>query len=366
MKNTIGRQIHYYNEYVYGYWGPNYVERYTSDSLDVAGRYETNFPNMYIVSIDVNNNFLFAGGHPGIVFQWDLETQTLVHSYKVDDVDNSGIVTIKLYKQFLIVASEIEGERGVVDIWNLTTGNKIRRVKYVSEEETTMEVAKDVLYIVTGTKCNMYNVNSGMRVMTKDFDEEVFIQPIPSGEDPDVVYFCINSEYTGVTVISYNHNTTTFGYMFVSDHARVIKIHENYIYYCSGRTLYMVKSSFSDDSDQVNLQNDAKDVVTMDEKIDTFVIGANNIYIKTINDIHIIPVPDYFSNYEEDSDTFTNIHTDSESIHDTEGDVSQCLDQNLIMLEPYTQDDNPLLIYLPNSKGKFSSPNCTTKEEFHA
>jgi hypothetical protein len=104
----------------------------------------------------------------------------------------------------------------------------------------------------------------------------------------------------------------------------------------------------------------------MEKNIISFVIGDNKIFIMQDKKVYTIPLPDFTSKYEEDSDTFDSYRTDSESVPEgNEGDVSKCLDQNLIMLEPYTSEDKPLLIYLPNSKGNFSNPNCTTKEELY-
>lgn len=355
-KQVIGRQIKYHNGYVYGYWGEyNFIERYTSDSIQVAGRYDTYQQDVRLYYLDFSDQFLFAAGHPGKIFQWDLETQQLVNSFKIPKKKDLDINAIKVYKNLLFVASEIPGETGRVDVWDFTTNTKVRTIKYKPQDETTIEVTNNILYVVTGTKCKLFDTNSGQVVQNVEFDDEVYIQPIPNGSDTDTVHFCMNTPQ--LTVISYYKNNSMKS-AYIRFKPRVVKIFENFAYFCQNNTLYVSTLRYDDEGEEV------KKIVEMEDDIDTFAIGDNKLFIKQGENVHTIPLPGYRSKYEEDSDTFTSYHTDSESIPEgNEGDVSKCLDQNLIMLEPYTNEDNPLLIYLPNSKGKFGSPNCTTKEE---
>ncbi|NBO99453.1 MAG: hypothetical protein EBU90_04900 [Proteobacteria bacterium] len=363
----VGRHIKYYNNYIYGYWGLNFVERYTSEGLSVAGRYNTNQNDIKLFFIDANAEYLFAAGYPEIIFQWNLETQELVNIFKIPKIEELEIVAIKVYKQFLFVASEMIVEEGYVDVWDFTTGDKIRTIQYTPYGETTIQASKDILYVVTGKRCNMYDINSGERLKKINLTAEVYIHPIKI-QDPDTVYFCTNSP---ITITAYNHSTSTFKYIVIDFKARMISIHENYIYFCQNKTLYVAKMSLSENVDVANRQsyrNDPKEVIRMQKNIDAFAIGANKIFIQIGNTVQTIEIPNFASNYEEDSDAFTNYHTDADSVSLTstdgyEGSVSKCLDQNLIMLEPYTTEDNPILFYLPNSKGKFGNPNCTTKEE---
>jgi WD40 repeat protein len=356
-KQVIGRQIKYHNGYVYGYWGKfNFIERYTSDKLEVAGRYDTNNQDTRLYFIDFSDQFLFAAGHPGIIFQWDLKTRELVNSYKIPKKEDLDINAIKVYKNFLFINSEIPGESGRVDVWDFTTNTKIRTIKYEPQGETTIEVTNNILYVMSGTECQMFD-ESGEEVDKVEFeDDEVYIQPIPNGSDTDTVYFCMNNPQ--ITIISFHYASSSMKSAYVRFKGRVLKIFENRAYFCLRNTLYISSLQYDDEGEEV------KKIVEMEEDIDTFVIGDNKIFIKQDETIHTIPLPNFVSKYEEDSDSFTSYHTDSESIPEgNEGDVSKCLDQNLIMLEPYSAEDNPFLIYLPNSKGKFGSPNCTTKEE---
>lgn len=337
--------------------GYNFIERYTSDNVEVANRYDTNQQDVELYFLDFNDQFLFAAGHPGIIFQWNLDTQQLTNSYKIPNKDDLDINAIKVYKNFLFVDSQIPGETGRVDVWDFTTGLKVRTIKYKPRgEETTIEVTNNILYVVTGTRCNMFDANSGILVKKVEFDEEVYIQPISSGSDTDTVYLCINSPQ--IRVISFHYASDSMKSAYIRFKGRVLKIFKDYAYFCLQNTLYVASLRHDDEGEQV------EKLVEMKETIETFAIGDKTIFIKQGKNVHTIPLPDFVSKYEEDqpSDTFTSYNTDSESIG-SEGDVSKCLDQNLIMLEPYTQDDNPFLIYLPNSKGKFTNPNCTTKEE---
>jgi hypothetical protein len=69
-----------------------------------------------------------------------------------------------------------------------------------------------------------------------------------------------------------------------------------------------------------------------------------------------------YDNTEEDSENYTNLVTESESIIPRLG-LKSCTNDNLITLEPYTKDDDPIVIYLPDSKMKYNKSVCSTKEE---
>ena len=47
-------------------------------------------------------------------------------------------------------------------------------------------------------------------------------------------------------------------------------------------------------------------------------------------------------------------------------DVKSCVNTNLITLDDYTEEDDPIIMYTPNSKMKFEKAICSTKEELVA
>jgi hypothetical protein len=69
--------------------------------------------------------------------------------------------------------------------------------------------------------------------------------------------------------------------------------------------------------------------------------------------------------HEEDSDEFESLSSASDSITlESESDnLSSCTNDNLITLEPYNKDDDPIFMYIPNSKMKFEKAVCSTKDE---
>jgi hypothetical protein len=70
-------------------------------------------------------------------------------------------------------------------------------------------------------------------------------------------------------------------------------------------------------------------------------------------------------NYEEDSDVYDDIVTNNSHIT-LESNPSHCSNDNLITLEPYTDEDNVIFIYVQSSSGIFEKAVCSTKEEYVA
>lgn len=74
---------------------------------------------------------------------------------------------------------------------------------------------------------------------------------------------------------------------------------------------------------------------------------------------YVPPIP------EEDTSDYTSITSDTDSItqeSDT-SNLSSCINNDYIMNEPYTKEDNPIQIYTLNSQGKFQKSSCITKDE---
>ncbi len=71
------------------------------------------------------------------------------------------------------------------------------------------------------------------------------------------------------------------------------------------------------------------------------------------------------SDYEEDSDSFESMSSDSESINESEANVKHCINDNLITLDNYEESDNPIMIYVLNSINKFEKAVCTTSDEWN-
>jgi hypothetical protein len=70
--------------------------------------------------------------------------------------------------------------------------------------------------------------------------------------------------------------------------------------------------------------------------------------------------------YEEDMDDVDSLTSDPMSVTVEVDDVKSCVNTNLITLEDYTEDDEPIIMYTPDSNGKFQKAICSTKEELVA
>ena len=66
---------------------------------------------------------------------------------------------------------------------------------------------------------------------------------------------------------------------------------------------------------------------------------------------------------EEDQTDFTDTLSDGLSISHEQSSPEHCMNDNIISLEPYAADDEPILIYTKNSQGKYEKAVCMTIEE---
>ena len=70
------------------------------------------------------------------------------------------------------------------------------------------------------------------------------------------------------------------------------------------------------------------------------------------------------SEYEEDVNSYDDTFSDNDSIIYSDTDDSlHCMNDNVIMLEPYTKEDDPIEIYTLNSKNIYEKSICITLEE---
>jgi hypothetical protein len=69
--------------------------------------------------------------------------------------------------------------------------------------------------------------------------------------------------------------------------------------------------------------------------------------------------------YEEDSQDFTSFRADNANIK-RERSVDSCINDNLMTMSSYTDDDEPIMVYMPNSRNEFENSICITKEELVA
>lgn len=68
---------------------------------------------------------------------------------------------------------------------------------------------------------------------------------------------------------------------------------------------------------------------------------------------------------EEDRDDLLEYNISDDYIQENiEYNEKQCSNDNFITLEPYTKEDDPIQIYILNSKNKFEKSSCFTIEEF--
>jgi ankyrin repeat protein len=67
--------------------------------------------------------------------------------------------------------------------------------------------------------------------------------------------------------------------------------------------------------------------------------------------------------YEEDSDPFNFIRSDGSSLPE-EIKTESCYNNNVYTLEPYTEEDEPIMIYSLNSKNKYTRAGCMTIDEY--
>lgn len=69
---------------------------------------------------------------------------------------------------------------------------------------------------------------------------------------------------------------------------------------------------------------------------------------------------------EEDTTYFSHVSIENEAISSQRSSVSDCTNVNIFSLSPYTTEDAPIMVYLPNSNNTFSKALCMTIDELTA
>lgn len=69
---------------------------------------------------------------------------------------------------------------------------------------------------------------------------------------------------------------------------------------------------------------------------------------------------------EEDTSIYSHVSIENEAISSQRSNVNDCSNVNIFSLSPYSQEDAPIMIYLPTSNNTFSKAICITIEELTA
>ncbi len=122
-----------------------------------------------------------------------------------------------------------------------------------------------------------------------------------------------------------------------------------------------------------NLSIDSEDLLLYlnDEHVDADIVHYIQTFIhdsETNSDISdISDISENMEKTEEDTESDTESISGTESISSNYNyeNVENCVNDNLIMLEKYTYNDSPFMIYTLNSVGKFEKAICSTQDEWN-
>jgi hypothetical protein len=144
----------------------------------------------------------------------------------------------------------------------------------------------------------------------------------------------------------------------LGDNIEKVKIYEKSecVFYVIGNLVYCKKINMLSEKESKRF-----DIQEAKAPLQDFCVGDNTIYVVDAAFHKLIKRME--GDYQEDSDEFDALRSNSEEITREGSDTESCTNDNLITLEPYTKDDEAIVVYLPNKENKFEKAICSTHLE---
>lgn len=184
---------------------------------------------------------------------------------------------------------------------------------------------------------------------------------------PNIMHYCINYLTNNINI---NNKLELIPKLEIEVYNKINKLD------ISEQDNTMLKSTYKNILDDLLNENSISLVNTKTLTVVMKIILKENISYELLSlDLPIFNT-DYYKNsdsyvhqiHEEDTSNYISITSDTYSISVTSdtsdtSDLSSCINNDYIMNEPYTKEDDPIQIYTLNSQGKFKKSSCITKDE---
>jgi hypothetical protein len=356
--------IKYYNGSIFMYGKLPKIVEYDAITFKVKSEL-TDLKSKTVRDIFITDKYLFAA-NAGKIIQWknDVRKQKVVRTYKVPGnyvnkilkimkgrADNY-VNKIQVYKNFLFAC----GENGAVIQWNIDNGKQV--FEYVEGH---------AMYDIRIIYDNLYAINEKDELVIWDLYQKQPLHRVvlsmnspyfaKSGENERYLYIVSGKPFvlgyfdtlTKKMVKKLNMEKTGTKLVVLND-VKIAFAKENELHICTIDEDNEIECEIKQSVDNIY------DIVFAHPGYIFILVGDILVRLNVNSD------KNHTQGFEEDSQNFTFVEGDASSII-SERSVDSCVNENLITLEPYTEDDKPILVYMPNSEHKFEKSVCSTREE---
>jgi hypothetical protein len=358
--------LYHSKDHVYVVFDPPSIGQYDKDNLDLLETIRLGDESIASLTGFYNYLFIACGSK---VHQWDLQQRGVVRTFEA----KGDIYTLSIVDGMLYAGGSGDTTAGLVTSWDIRNGRQTWTYDYDSRV-TSVLANTNVSYVLCEDK-NFYVTNLS-RLETEKIPIGACQQStFMSKSIGDLIYM---SSYDCVATYDTRRGETEV-YQFTKSSA-VLTSDNKFVLYTQdyGTSSIITAAPTNDLSDAINYiyqaENRVVDAVVLD-------ILEYRGYIYVLTESHVIKMEfrsdqihhddgeeepttnvTIAEDAEEDSEDYTDLTTEKESIG-TSRDLESCTNNNLFTLEPYVEDDDPIVVYLPNSKMHFERSVCSTKEE---
>lgn len=358
LENQDDALVTYHNGSIFIHGIADNILEYDAITLERKTEYKPESElsdDRYFNDIFVDGTQLW-GTNGGQVMRWTLNIPVPHETYDVPHFGSNDNYVYKIlaYNNHLFAC----GENNAVVEWDIQT----QRIFFVYKFEKpvhNMIIKEDKLYIISDNKLFISNLNDHQPIdsfivgdylhFTKCHDDVSFLPG-------NILY--ITSVYGNSIILHFDINTNTFvssldgesilKRQIILKNGNVVVLKGNQVLLCEIEQLtpQSYKGHFSE---LYKSQTTIWDISVVNESL--FIIETDKLIRMQIK-----------LSIEEDDWTHSDTKSDASSII-SERSIDSCTNSNLITLEPYSDEDNPVIIYTPSSANKFEKSICATKEE---
>lgn len=343
----------FYNGNLYLYGDVDKIFQYDAITFKLKKTYMHSKADDFI-DICISDEFLFASSSSGEIIQWDLAKAKTIRAYTAPDLDD--IYAIQVNKGSLFACSE----NGTVIQWNIQNGKK--EFEYTAETAVLdIMVNNDTLYAIIDESIIIWKLNKTEKVVQSLKLESPYFVKNVDDDNNNRIYIASKNP---LKLVHFDTRSNTVEKTFeIADHGNNVAILNNKrMVFSYDNEVFLRTFGEQDNEFEVTMIEDSYDTDLYDKGL----IVVDNYLFVTFGDYLFRGEVDLSRReikvFEEDSQTFTYVESDASSIV-SERSVDSCMNENLITLESYTEDDEPILIYVPNSQNLFDKSVCSTKEE---
>ena len=333
------RSVHCNEQFVFVLF-KDLIVQYNASNLKMIHQYHHSF----VTSIFVSERYLF-GSFNRTIYQWDVNNFTYINNYSVKGEVRAFCST----DDFLYAVTNdtmyqwaVSGGRGRETPRTLKLPKETPFQLHVSGRKLFVVYVKSiVVFDLIDYNHKSIKLNTEIEYLIDAYYVKLihwFIYDITNNE---MMYMPYNGKFIVVPGTSYILHIAQ-----KSIRGRVIRDRQNYKDE-QFDTLYTSTNSIID----YTLHKDNTKM---------FVLHENALVAV---DVAITFPPRQLPKYEEDreDEETTNVTTSAQKV--TPPDVKDCLNDDLITLEKYTKDQNPILVYIQDANDLFKKALCVTYDE---